>query len=300
MPTTQSVSRRKKTKRPTKQTSKPTTGGVLDRITALTDLDFTGIKLGIYGMSGTGKTRAVGSFAALGPMLHMICSSNRDGEARSIRGTKGVDVVTIEEPDDLPELLTHAKETGKYETVVLDHCTEFGNMVLASIIGIERLPEQSSWGLATMQQYAQMGLQLKTYLRDFFDFDGNCILVGQERTYDGGDSEADDESNLKPTVSIATTPSVAGWIAPACDYFVRTYKRQQEITKEVTLPAKRGKEKKTVTKKELTGKVEYCVQVGPDPTYLTKFRVPQGTQLPDSLVVPEDASVYEILKPYLI
>lgn len=289
--------RRKSTAAKRTTPSNEGTGSVLDRIASLETLDFEGIKLGIYGHSGTGKTRAIGSFAELGPLLHMICSSNRDGEARSIRGTKGVDIVTVQEPDDLTELVDHASSSGKYSTIVLDHVTEFTNLTLSRIIGLEKLPEQGSWGMAQRDQYAQLGLQVKEYLRTLFDFPGNVIVVGQERVY-GGTEDSDDDYDIKPTVSIATTPSIAGWIAPACDYFIRTYKRQQTIIKQSTVG--KGTKAKKIEKKVLTNKVEYCLAVGPDPIYMTKFRVPKGLSLPNNLVVEEDQSVYGLLKKYLV
>lgn len=250
-----------------------------------------GVKLGIYGHSGTGKTRALSSFAELGPMLHMVCSSNRENEVLSITGTKGITAIQIREPEELSTLVRYAMDND-FATVALDHVTEFTNLVLSRIIGLEKMPEQSSWGLATQQQYAQMGIQVKEYLRELFDFEGNVIILGQERTYDVNE----DEDDLKPTVSIASTPSVAGWIAPACDYFVRTFKRHETESK--TMKVGKGTKAKEVTKTTQTGRVEYCLAVGPDPIYMTKFRVPRGTDLPDVIPVGENDSVCELLSPY--
>lgn len=266
---------------------------MLDRITSIDDLEDQGIKCCVYGISGSGKTRFASTFAQLGPLLHMICSSNRTNEARSIRGTPNVESVEIQTPGDLDELVEYQRSTGKYQTVVLDHVTEFCNNVLASIIGRERMPEQSSWGLATMQQYAQMGSQTKEYLRNLLDLDCNVVIIGQERTYNQTEDGVGSDI-VTPYVSVAATPAVAGWIAPACDYMIQAFKRRK------TEQVQRTVNNKTKTVSKVTNEVEYCLRTGPDPVYMTKFRTPRGVTLPDVIVVPDtDDGGYSQLRQYM-
>lgn len=260
-----------------KQTNKKeSTGSAASRILSLDDLPDDGIKLCVYGKSGTGKTRLVGSFAKLGPMLHMICSSNGTNEARSIKGTANIDCVEVQKPQDLADLINLARDS-KYRTLALDHVTGFSDCVLADILGVDKIPEQGSWGMAKREQYAQLGLQVKTYLRDLLDLPLNIILVGQERAFD---LEEDAGEVLMPYVSVSATPAVAGWIAPAVDYMCQTFKRD-----EVRVTSKKMGDK-IIESKERTGKREFCLRVGPDSTYITKFRVPPGVDLPDVIVDP--------------
>lgn len=260
-----------------KQTNKKeSTGSAASRILSLDDLPDEGIKLCVYGKSGTGKTRLVGSFAKLGPMLHMICSSNGTNEARSIKGTANIDCVEVQKPQDLADLINLARDS-KYRTLALDHVTGFSDCVLADILGVDKIPEQGSWGMAKREQYAQLGLQVKTYLRDLLDLPLNIILVGQERAFD---LEEDAGEVLMPYVSVSATPAVAGWIAPAVDYMCQTFKRD-----EVRVTSKKMGDK-IIESKERTGKREFCLRVGPDSTYITKFRVPPGVDLPDVIVDP--------------
>lgn len=260
-----------------KQTNKKeSTGSAASRILSLDDLPDDGIKLCVYGKSGTGKTRLVGSFAKLGPMLHMICSSNGTNEARSIKGTPNIDCVEVQKPQDLADLINLARDS-KYRTLALDHVTGFSDCVLADILGVDKIPEQGSWGMAKREQYAQLGLQVKTYLRDLLDLPLNIILVGQERAFD---LEEDAGEVLMPYVSVSATPAVAGWIAPAVDYMCQTFKRD-----EVRVTSKKMGDK-LIESKERTGKREFCLRVGPDSTYITKFRVPPGVDLPDVIVDP--------------
>jgi hypothetical protein len=255
------------------------------RIISLNELPDQGIKLCVYGKSGTGKTRLVGSFAKLGPMLHMICSSNGTNEARSIKGTPNVDCVEIQKPQDLLDLINLAKDS-KYKTLALDHVTGFSDCVLADILGVDKVPEQGSWGMAKREQYAQLGLQVKTYLRDLLDLPLNIIIVGQERAFD---LEEEAGEVLMPYVSVSATPAVAGWIAPAVDYMCQTFKRDQ-----VKVTSKKMGDK-IIESKERTGKREFCLRVGPDSTYITKFRVPPGTDLPDVIVDPNYEKIEHLI-----
>ena len=269
-----------------KTTTKSTsTSSATSRIISLNELPDQGIKLCVYGKSGTGKTRLVGSFAKLGPMLHMICSSNGTNEARSIKGTPNVDCVEIQKPQDLLDLINLAKDS-KYKTLALDHVTGFSDCVLADILGVDKVPEQGSWGMAKREHYAQLGLQVKTYLRDLLDLPLNVIIVGQERAFD---LEEEAGEVLMPYVSVSATPAVAGWIAPAVDYMCQTFKRDQ-----VKVTSKKMGDK-IIESKERTGKREFCLRVGPDSTYITKFRVPPGTDLPDVIVDPNYEKIEHLI-----
>lgn len=257
-------------------------------ITPLEDLDEEGIKLMIYGNSGSGKTRLAGTFASEDtPMLHLVCSSNGTNETRSIRGAKGIDVLQIERPDDLPEIVDYVRSSDKYTTVTLDHVTEFGNCVLSAILGLERLPEQNSWGMAKQEDYQQMGIQVKEYLRELLSLKQNVIIIAQERVYNQRDETATD--SIDPYVSAASSPAITSWLAPACDYIIRMYKKRRvEIVKRKI----GGKVKLTERR---TDQVDYCAMVGPHPTFMTKFRVPIGIDLPDIIVNPSYDKIKELL-----
>jgi len=215
----------------------------------------------------------------------MICSSNGTNEARSIKGTPNVDCVEIQKPQDLLDLINLAKDS-KYKTLALDHVTGFSDCVLADILGVDKVPEQGSWGMAKREQYAQLGLQVKTYLRDLLDLPLNVIIVGQERAFD---LEEEAGEVLMPYVSVSATPAVAGWIAPAVDYMCQTFKRDQ-----VKVTSKKMGDK-IIESKERTGKREFCLRVGPDSTYITKFRVPPGTDLPDVIVDPSYEKIEHLI-----
>lgn len=254
--------------------------GVVSRIVPLQLID-NGIKMNVYGRSGTGKTTFYSSFPK--PLLTIICSGAQ--ETRSIYKVPGIDMVRLQEVEEFPLLMEHVAECGKYKTVVLDHVTAFQDMVLKAILGLEILPAQTSWGLATQQEYGQLGLQMKEYLRLMLDLPINTVMVAQEKAFN-----AEEQSELLlPNVASALTPTVTGWINTACDYIVQTFLREKVVMKPVKVGGK------VVNKPVKVKGAEYCLRVGPDPTYTTKFRVPKGTILPDVLANPDYAQVLKLI-----
>jgi hypothetical protein len=248
--------------------------------------DGEGIKVLNYGPSGSGKTRLWGSYP--GEILAILRSGGRrPGELRSINtpeNRKRIKQAVIAKSSQFRGIV-QMLESGNspFTTVVLDHISGLQDLILAEILGIDGIPEQKHWGLASQQQYGQCTAQCKEILRALLNLPINVHLVAQERAFN---EEGDGTSLLMPYVGPAVTPSLAGWITPAVDYIVHSYKRQ----KTETVERKIGTNVKKV-QVPVEG-VDYCLRVGPDATYMTKFRVPPGTPLPHSLV---DAT-YEDIK----
>ena len=236
-----------------------------------------GIKLLLYGMSATGKTTFWAT--APKPILALICSGgNKPGELRSINTAeyrKSITPLVVGSTDDFRRILRERKK--EYATLVLDHATGLQDLVLKEILGLEQIPAQKTFGLASREQYGQCVLQSKELLRELLGFRGNVVVVAQEREFN-----ADNSSELlTPYVGAGLTPSLTGWVNTACDYICQTYKRSKE---EVRVSVIAGK---TIEQRVKGKAVEYCLRVGPDPVYQTKFRIPKGAALPDALVDPD-------------
>lgn len=275
----------KKTKPAVSRAQAATTGTVIDRIQSIGDTDLEGIKLSIYGQSGSGKTTFYSSFPA--PILSIICSG--PGELRSVNTAENknrIECVCIESPDEIRELVEYQRDTGKYKTISLDHASGLQEMVLAELLGIKELPPQSSWGLATQQQWGQCALQTKEYMRALIGLKGvNTVIVAQEREF----NVEGDVRGLMPHVGSALSPSVTGWLNAAVDYVCQTLVREQTVIVETKV----GKVVVKTTKK--TGIIEYCLRTRPDPVYMTKFRLPKGTFLPDVIVDPTYDKMMELI-----
>lgn len=278
----------------TKQSPKPILAGkpsVIDRIAPIGFDEDDGIKVLLYGRSGTGKTSLASTFP--GPILWVICSgSDKPGELRSIdtpehrARVKQVVLHHSSELRDLVEYVDESSDSGKFNTVVLDHATGFQDLVLKEILGLDELPPQKAWGLASQQQYGQCTLQCKELLRALLSLSCNVVIVAQEREFN-----TDNESDLiTPYVGAGLTPSLAGWLNTAVEYICQTFIRQKMETKKTTVG--QGAQSKTIETQVVGKGVEYCTRTGPHSTFTTKFRVPRGTPLPDTLV---DADYMKIM-----
>lgn len=231
-----------------------------------------------FAVHNSGKTELWGTFP--GPILVAICSGGKKpGELRTLdtpANRKGrIKEVALEHSQELVTLAQGAVAHG-FKTVVLDHVTGFQDLVLGEIIG-RPVPEQKSWGIAQQQDYAQCALQCKEKLRHMLDLDINVVLIGQEREND----KPEQSELIQPSVGVATTPSLAGWLNTAVDYIAHTFIRDAYETKETRIGE--GKAAKVmqqrVAKKGPDGMqaVEYCLRTAPSSVYMTKFRTPKGT-----------------------
>lgn len=263
---------------------------VLDRISDIGFDEDDGIKITLYGTSGSGKTTLWATFPK--PALAVITSGgNKPGELRSIDTPENrgkVKQVALENSEELREIIEYVREEGAFSTVVLDHCTGFQDLVLKEILGLDKIPEQKGWGLADQQDYGQCTQQCKEYFRELLSLDCNVVFIAQERTF-GDDSGSE---ILTPTVGAALFPNLAGWLNSSVDYVCQTFKRKK--TKRVEI-----KNKQTGTTKvqyvPVKG-VEYCLRTGPDPVFMSKFRLPKGTPLPDVIVDPTFDDIYALIK----
>jgi hypothetical protein len=262
--------------------------GIIDRIGPIDFPEENGLRMLLYGKSGTGKTTFWATFP--GPILCIVCSGGScPGELRSINTEAyraKISQVVLRGTEELRPLLEYLRSTKKYRTTVLDHASGFQDLTLKEILDLDELPAQKKWGMATQQQYGTSATMCKEAFRGLLSLPGNVVIVAQEREF-----TVEGASDLiAPTVGAALTPSVTGWLGPACDYVVQTYLRSKSLSVE----AKVG-EKKVVVKKRGEG-VEYCLRTEPHEVFQTKFRLPKGHPLPECIVDPSYDKVLKIIR----
>ena len=284
----------KKTPAPVKKVKKArrTGGSVIDRVGWMDSPQDDTVKINLYGPSGSGKTTLWSTFPA--PILAMLCSGGmKPGELKSINtpeNRKRIKRVTLETPHEVAELAIHAAETGKYKTIVLDHASGLQDYVLKEVLDLKEIPAQLSWGLATQQQYGQVAMQMKEYLRTLLNLDINVVIVAQQRAFN---AEGDGSELLEPTVGSALFPSVTGWLNPACDYVCQTLIRRKMREETVEI----GDVSETVLVPVEPKEVEYCLRTAPDPIYTTKFRVPMrvNKRMPDVIIDPTYQKIMKLI-----
>lgn len=247
------------------------------------------IKMLLYGKSGTGKTTLWATFPK--PITALICSGgNEPGELRSIdtpEYRKSINPIILDRGTDVREAVADAAVEG-VKTLVLDHVSGLQDMVLCDILGIDRIPVQKGWGLASQQQYGQCAQICKDILRDVLSLKCNVVIVGQERVFGGEDSALSDI--IRPSVGVGVMPSLAQWLNPSCDYVVQTYlsPRMREVKSEVNGQVESVWER-------VSG-VDYCLRTEPHDVYMTKFRVPLGRELPSQIHNPTYTKLMKVIR----
>lgn len=263
---------------------------VVERIASISFIGQT-YSINIYGKSATGKTTLWSGFP--GEILAIICSGGkRSGELRSL-DTKAnrnrIKQVVVRHSDEIRELIEYQEEERRFKTIVLDHATGLQDFVLRELMGITKIPEQGSWGMADREVWGQCTLQSKEILRGFLELDCYRVIVAQEREFESNDPHGGESLTY---ISSALTPSLAGWLAPACDYVVNTCILPKMVEKEF----KRTRGRKAKKMVRVKGKVEYCLRVGPNDLFATKFRMPKGIELPELIVDPTYNKIEKLLK----
>lgn len=254
---------------------------VWDAVTPVTEHKSGGLHMSLYGRSKTGKTRLVSTFEK--PVLII---GAEDG-TKSISTVKGVDFVRIRHSEQVGELLEGVNDRG-YATVAIDTVSRLADQILMELLGLDQIPEQKSWGLATREQYMQQGTQLRVLMRLALDLEQHVVMVAHERNFNEDTAHSD---LLLPSIGSALPPQVTNWLNGAVDYICNTFIREQTITKLIKGPG--GKQLKQT---KPTGKAEFCLRVGPSPTFMTGFRVPEGQELPDVLVNPTFTDLEKLVK----
>lgn len=267
------------------------TGSVWDRTEPVHEI-VRGVTMALYGGSGKGKTRF--ACTATKP-LHLIGSE--DG-TQSIATDKGIDFLKLNSSEEIRDLEQGYRDGRSskcmpgtpYATVVLDTGTMLQDLVLREILGIDKIPEQKGWGNATQQQYGQCTAQCKEYFRALLDLASigmNVIIICQERNF----TEGKDSEILTPSIGSALTPSLAGWLHPACDYVAQMYVRRAKVEKIVKIGNKTLKQVVDDPKK-----VDFCLRTEVHEVYATKFRLPRGRELPQCLVDPTFPKVLDLIR----
>jgi energy-coupling factor transporter ATP-binding protein EcfA2 len=268
--------------------------GIVNRIAPIGFDEEEGLKMLVYGRSGTGKTTFWATFPK--PILAIISSGgNQSGELRSIdtpEYRKTIHQVALQESEELEEILTWLRgQEGKYRTLVLDHASGFQDLLLQEILGLEEgTLLQKNWGLASREQYGQVTVRFRKHLHDLLRIQQHVVVVAQEREF----SAEDNQELLAPYVGASLQPSIARWLNTAVDYVVQTFLREGAVEKKIKIGPNKFK---TIQRKG--GKVEFCLRTAPDPVYYAKFRTPRRSarEIPACIVDPSYEKIRSLIKP---
>lgn len=260
---------------------------IFDRIQPI-GFEGEGIKVLLYGISGTGKTTLWATFPK--PILAILCSGGaKPGELRSINTEeyrRSVKQVSLETSDEFLQLVEDDRISA-YKTIVLDHATGFQDLVLKEILGLDKPITVKEWGMADMADYGQCSVRVKRMLATMFSLACNVVVVAHEK-YEEPKKIIGDE--VKPSIGAALQGSIAGWLHGAADYVGRTcklprYKRtKMEVAGTVETVDERVKDE-----------YDYCLFTGMHDIVATKFRVPKGQVLPKYIKDPDYNKIMAVI-----
>lgn len=221
-----------------------------------------------YGKAGTGKTH----FASTFPRPILVVDIDDEKGTKTIKEEDDIDIAKVKSQEDIEELYYWLKEGTKYKTIVLDQITGLQNIFVQDVRDRRNLKKHD---LLTRKNWGEISGNMKTWLSHYRGLgdEYNVVFLAHERAF-GGEEEADD-NQIDPNVGARVMPSVGSFVDGACDFIGQTFIRA--FTEKVKTPKGLKKERRT----------QYCMRVGPHPTYNTKIRRPASAgPLPAYVVNP--------------
>lgn len=230
----------------------------------------------IYGPPGTGKTTLAGTFP------RPICYVDIRDQGTGVLEGKGIKVKQLIDLEDLDEVLLRLRKNHfGFKTVVLDTVSQLQQMLVEEHLAGKKLKKgkrPGDWGTMSMQDWGAVTGEMKKKIIDFRDLadDGmNVVFLAQQKI---SKEEAEEKEGSGYVLATTVGPSVSASVAEVLNGSVAvvasTFNRVKRIKKEVN-----GK-KKTITK------VEFCLRLGANPTYVSKVRKPIDVEVPPLLVDP--------------
>ncbi len=255
----------------------------------VSQLAASGLKVLVFGVSGTGKT----TFACTFPKpLFLIRPEEVEDGSISVRNVAGVFTgPPITDVEQLDQIIQGQRRTNRYKTIVLDGITRLQDHVVKKHMGLQDVPVQQTYGGVPQADWNLIGISMKEHLRDLLklaDTGTNVVLVGGERTV--GESDNKNVVLPNPMIMVALSPGTSGFVHETCDYNFHSFKRRKVIMVKKTVM---GKE---VNAEVTTDKMEFCLHIDAHELYGTKFRKPKDKTIPEVLSDPNYDKVAGIIK----
>lgn len=248
-----------------------------------------------YGQSGTGKTTLAGTFPA--PIL--LCDI-KDRGTDSIVGVDDLDVMEIETWEDLERVYWFLKKNPKkYKTVILDTMSQLQNIVVTAVLEEKGkdAEEAGGWGSMTQKEWGEVAGRMKPMIINLRDLPMDVVFIAQHRVFNLP-SEEEMENNtsvLAPEVGPALMPSVGKFLNSAVSIIGNTFIQERVEERRRMVKNKNPKLKPKEVIDEVRH-IEYCLRVGPNPTYITKVRKGREISLPDVITDPTYEKIMQILR----
>lgn len=249
-----------------------------------------------YGQSGTGKTTLASTFP--GPIL--LCDV-RDRGTDSVVGVEDLDVTEIESWEDLERVYWFLKKhPKKYRTVIIDTMSQLQSIVVENVLAEKGKDAEDAggWGTMTQREWGDVAARIKPMIINLRDLPMDVVFIAQHRVFNlpSEEDEANNAAVLAPEVGPALMPSVGKFLNAAVSIIGNTFIRER--TEKVKRMVKNPRNPKLKPKEVIDEikHIEYCLRVGPNPTYVTKVRKGREITLPDVITDPTYEKIMAILR----
>ena len=221
-----------------------------------------------YGKAGTGKTKTAATF----PKPALVIDINNEKGLKTIKKMKGVKVAKVRTWDEFLDLYWWLREGQDFKTIILDQITSLQDLCMRAVRDHFNMePDDPFQGF---KKFGKLSGDMKQWLgsyRELVDL-YNIVFIAHLREF-GGEGEGED-NEIDPSVSARVMPSIGSYVEGACDIIGNSFIR-------IIKP------KKKFGAKKAERRVEYCMRIGPHPTYVTKIRrPPESGKLPEFIVDP--------------
>ena len=277
---------------PTKVVKK-SSGSILNRARSVAEVRPEHVKMTVYGGNRTGKTTFGCTWPK--PLLLVSYEPAEAGGTESVSDVDGVEVIQLKTREDMLTLCEELKDGSPYKTHVLDTGTSFQDAILCEILGLEKLPEQMSFGGVKKEQYFARADQVKEAMRKFMGLPAHTLVLNQEKDHRPRDKDTTDMTpklvaGLKLDSFIASDlgGSTVGWLHDVCPAICRLYVAEREEMIEV--------EKKGVKLKQVSMVRERRLLMQLQPNFAAGFRSPTSVKVPDYIVDPTFDKIAKVLQ----
>lgn len=233
-----------------------------------------------YGRSGTGKTTLACTF----PDPILLLDINDSGDD-SVADLKTVQVMDVKQWGDFELaywwIVQHKK---RFRTLVIDTASQLQQLAMVHIISKKNknTEDVGAWGAMTKSDWGAIASLMKVWITNLRDLPMDVVFIAQDRVFNLGDEESG-ESIIDPEVGPAMSPSIAKHLNAAVHVIGNTFLRHRIVEVE-----KKGKKRKRE-------RIEFCLRVGPNPTYITKIRKPKAIEPPSVIVNPSFRDLVNII-----
>jgi len=234
-----------------------------------------------YGRSGTGKTTLASTFPGKKLLLDV-----RDEGTDSVSDIEDLFVKDIREWADFDTVYESLmRDDEEYDYIIIDTFTQAQQLFVEHVASKKALKGRlaGDWGTMTKSDWGEVASTMKEFVSDWRELPMGIIFIAQEKMFDTPEDEALD-TEIRPHIGPASSPSVKDHLCAASSVIGNTFINNR--TKKIKI-GKRTKEKEVA---------EYCLRLGPHPSYITKIRKPKSVVVPDFITDPTYEDIMAIIK----